>query len=235
MTITTESITLDVKGSIMSAYVARPESGRAPGLIVFQEAFGVNDHVKDVARRLAQQGYTAIAPELFHRTAPPGFTAGYADYAALGPHMQGVTSEGIEDDAQTCYEWLVNDRQVDATRLGAIGFCMGGRASFIANSKLPLSAAVSYYGGGIGTTLLDLTPEQHGPMLFCWGGLDKHIGPDQRNAVTEAMTKAEKVYVSAEFSKADHGFFCDARPAYNPNAARQAWALTLSFLATYLK
>ena len=235
MTITTDTIRLSVTGSEMNAYVARPESGRAPAMIVLQEAFGVNDHIKDVTRRLAQQGYVAIAPELFHRTAPPGFTAGYTDYASLAPHFQGITTEGIADDLHATYDWLVGDSQVDKSRIGSIGFCMGGRASFIANAKLPLQAAVSYYGGGIAPNLLDLAGEQHGPILFCWGGLDKHIGPEQRNAVAEAMTKAEKTYVNAEFSKADHGFFCEARTAYNPESARQAWALTLSFLSTYLK
>ena len=233
--IRTESISLQSDGSDMAVYIARPESKKAPGIIVFQEAFGVNGPIKDVANRLAEQGYVAIAPELFHRTAPPGFTAGYADYAVVGPHLQAVTTEAITADALAVYEWLVNDSQVDRKQIGAIGFCLGGRSSFVANATLPLKAAVSFYGGGIGTSLLDLAKDEHGPILFFWGGLDKHIGADQRNAVAEAMTNAQKPFINVEISDADHGFFNNEKPVYHPDAAKHAWALTLSFLAANLE
>jgi carboxymethylenebutenolidase len=235
MKITTETITLQSDGSNMGVYIARPESKNAPALIVFQEAFGVNSHIKDVAHRLAEQGYIAVAPELFHRTAPPGFTAGYGDYAILGPHFQAVTTDAITADARTVYEWTMKDPQVNNTSIGAIGFCLGGRAAFIANAKLPIRAAVSFYGGRIAENLLDLAKDENAPILFFWGGLDKHIGPEQRNAVADAMTKGEKPFINIEFSDADHGFFNDEKPAYNPNAAKHAWALTLSFLETNLK
>ncbi len=241
MTITSESIILKsggpsvVAGCDMGAFVARPETGRAPGLIVFQEAFGVNDHIKDVTRRFAQQGYLAIAPELFHRTAPMGFTGDYADFPSIAPHFQAITPEAIAEDVHAAYDWLLKDAQCDTEHIGSIGFCMGGRVSFIANAELPLKAAVSFYGGGIAQGLLHRVPDQHGPMLFFWGGLDQHITPEHRSAVTTAMTEAGKPFINVEVSDANHAFFCDARPAYNANAARHAWALTLSFLATHLK
>ena len=95
---------------------------------------------------------------------------------------------------------------------------------------VPLRSAVSFYGGGIAPGLLDRAPRQHGPLLLIWGGLDKHISPEQRRAVTEALTAQNKIYVNVEFARADHGFFCDERTAYEPHSARQAWALTLEFL-----
>ena len=107
---------------------------------------------------------------------------------------------------------------------------MGGRVSFIANSTLPLRAAVSFYGGGIAPGLLDRTSKVHGPMLFVWGGLDKHIPAEQRRQVTDALTAHKKIYVNTEFSRADHGFFCDERASYEPHSAREAWTLTLEFL-----
>lgn len=235
MTITTDTITLQAGDSAMNVYIALPDTGRAPALIVLQEAFGVNSYMKDIARRFAEQGYVAIAPELFHRTAPAGFTASYTDFASLAEHMKAVTLDTLEQDVQACYDWLLKDHQPNNERIGSIGFCMGGRASFVANAKLPLQAAVSFYGGGIVPNLLPLAESIHGPMLLVWGGLDKHIDADYRRAVSDALTGAGKNFVSVEFSDADHGFFCDERPAYNPNAGRQAWALTLSFLATYLK
>ncbi len=235
MNIKTESIILQSDGSEMGVYIARPESERAPGLIVFQEAFGVNDHIKDVTRRFADQGYVAAAPELFHRTAPLGFTGSYADFPSIAPHFQAITTDGIANDARAVYDWLVNDSQVDSTNIGSIGFCVGGRCSYIANATLPLQAAISFYGGGIAPDLLDLARDESGPILFFWGGLDQRIGPEHRNAVADAMTKAGKPYIHVEISDAQHAFFCDARPAYNPISAKHAWALTLSFLDTYLK
>jgi len=235
MTITTESKTLRVGDGEMGIYVARPESGRAPGLIVLQEAFGVNDHIKDITQRFAEQGYLAVAPELFHRTAPPGFTAPYGgDFTALAPHFQAVTPEHITEDVLAVHEWLLQDSQFDKVHLGAIGFCLGGRVSLVTNARLPLQAAVSFYGGAP-PNLEETVRDQHGPVLFFWAGLDKHQTPEVRRGVIDAMSRAGKQFVNVEISDADHGFFRNVGNAYNPKAARQAWALTLSFLTTYLK
>jgi carboxymethylenebutenolidase len=215
----------------MPAYVARPATGGPhPGLIVFQEAFGVNGHIRKVTERFAEQGYVAIAPELFHRTAPPGFEGSYNDFPSIMPHYQAVTAEAAEADARTTYDWLRQNSHVKADQISSVGFCMGGRVSFIANSALPLRSAVSFYGGGIAPGRPDRAEKQHGPLLLVWGELDKHITPEHREALTEALRAQQKVYVNVEFSHADHGFFCDERPAYEPRSARQAWALTLEFL-----
>jgi carboxymethylenebutenolidase len=215
----------------MAAYVARPSApGRHPGLIVFQEAFGVNSHIRNVTERFAAQGYAAIAPELFHRTAPAGFEGDYKDFPALMPHYQAVTNEAAQADIRAVYDWLSFSPNLKADQISSVGFCMGGKISFLANSVVPLRSAVSFYGGGIAQTLLDRTSKLHGPTLLIWGGLDKHITADHRKAVTDALNSQNKTYVNVEFSKANHGFFCDERDAYEPQAARQAWALTLEFL-----
>ena len=216
-------------GTRMAAYVARPKAGGAhPGLLVFQEAFGVNHHIRNVAERFAAEGYVAIAPELFHRTAPPGFEGSYTDFPAVMPHVQAVTTETAEADVRSTYDWLRSSAK--ANEISSVGFCMGGRVSFIANSTVALRAAVSFYGGGIAPGLLDRTAKLQAPSLFIWGGMDKHITPEKRRAVTDALSAEKKIYVNAEFSRADHGFFCDERAAYEPHSARQAWALTLEFL-----
>ena len=216
-------------GTRMGAYVARPKAGGAhPGLLVFQEAFGVNHHIRNVAERFAAEGYVAIAPELFHRTAPPGFEGSYTDFPAVMPHVQAVTTETAEADVRSTYDWLRSSAK--ANEISSVGFCMGGRVSFIANSIVALRAAVSFYGGGIAPGLLDRTAKLQAPSLFIWGGMDKHITPEKRRAVTDALSAEKKIYVNAEFSRADHGFFCDERAAYEPHSARQAWALTLEFL-----
>jgi len=234
--IRTEKITLPVTdGTSMNAYVAAPADGaKAPGLLVFQEAFGVNAHIRDITERFAQQGYVSIAPELFHRSAP-GFEGLYSNFPACMPHMQALTPEGLAADARAAFDWLQKNPRVLPNSTCSIGFCLGGRVSFLANSVLPLKAAVSFYGGGIAPALLPRAAQQHGPILFFWGGLDAHIPKEHIRSTVDAMTDAKKAFVNVEFSDADHGFFCDARPSYKETAAKQAWELANTFLSTYVK
>ena len=225
-----EKVELKVSdGTKMSAYVARPqEEGPHSAVVVLQEAFGVNSHIRDVTERFAREGYVAMAPELFHRTAP-GFEGRYDDFASVVPHMKAMTLEGAEQDLQASYAWLAVRRDVNATDIFSVGFCMGGKISFLANTVLPLHATSSFYGGGIAQELLARVPDVKAPMLLVWGGLDKHIKAEHRAAVTEALTDSGKEYVNVEFSNADHAFFCDERPSYNARAAEQAWVLLLEF------
>jgi carboxymethylenebutenolidase len=208
--------------------------------MVFQEAFGVNEHIRDVAERFAHAGYTSVAPALYHRT-DGRFEGSYTDFSNVAPHMQAVTDEGLTADVIATHQWLGSPSGGNSSLIGSIGSCMGGRVSFLADLVVPVKAAVSFYGGGIGPNqhgrpnLLDRVSELHAPILLAWGGLDGHIGPDQRNAIETALTEAGKDYVNIVFSKADHGFFCDVRASYNPCASNQAQALTLAFLATHLK
>ncbi len=229
-----EKVEIEVAdGTRMGAYTTRPKGPSAqPGLMVFQEAFGVNSHIRDVADRFAAQGYCAIAPELFHRTAPQGFEGDYKDFDSVKPHYQAVTNEGAELDIRATYDWLSSQPSVRADRISCVGFCMGGRISFLANSVIPMRAAVSYYGGGIAPGLLDRASRLHSPALLIWGGRDKHITREHRNAVIDALETERKTYVNAVFWTAEHAFFCNERSAYNPDAASQSWALTLEFLRT---
>ena len=149
--ITAKNVQLKVAdNTTMQAYVARPASGGPhAGLMVFQEAYGVNSHIRHVTERFAEQGYVAIAPELFHRTAPAGFEGDYKDFPSVMPHYQALTNQAAEADIRATYEWLRSNSQVDADAIACVGFCMGGRVSFLANSVVPVRKAVSFYGGGI--------------------------------------------------------------------------------------
>jgi len=226
-------------GTEMRAYSARPSpAGRYPGLMVFQEAFGVNAHIRDLTGRFAREGYVAMAPELFHRT-ESGFEGRYDDFPSAKRLIQKLTNEGLEADVRATYEALCADSIVATGQIGCIGFCMGGRVSFLANAAVPVKAAVSFYGGGIapnqtGPGLLSRAGELHAPALLVWGLLDKHIGIDGPRTVADALRGAGKRFVNVEFSDGDHGFFCDGRPSYNAAASGQAWALSLQFLKTYL-
>ncbi len=241
--ITTETVTLFASdGTTLPAYVAWPASdGPHPAILVFQEAFGVNGHIRDVTERFARAGYTAIAPALYHRT-DAHFEGLYTDFPAAMVHLSALTDAGQTADIQAAYDWLTSKEGGAATAVASIGYCVDGRTSFLSDTLLPLSASVSYYGGGIAPRagspspgLLDKAADLHAPILLFWGGKDEHIGIDGPRAIEDALRAAKKPYTQVMFSEAEHGFFCDVRASYNPEAARQAWALTLEFLATYVK
>jgi carboxymethylenebutenolidase len=238
MEIRTEYVTLKVSdGTVMRSWTARPAAGGArPGLLVFQEAFGVNAHIRDVTERFARKGYVAIAPELFHRTGA-GFEGRYDDFPSTAPHTRALKVGEMEADERAAYDWLREHIGKQAL-VAAVGYCMGGRAAFLAGLTLPLGCAVSYYGGGIAPNpgnpgLLGRAAELRCPILLFWGGKDKHILPEHRRAVNDTLTAEKKNFVDVEISDGDHGFFCDVRPSYNPTAAALAWSLTLEFLKTY--
>ncbi|HEY5093807.1 MAG TPA: dienelactone hydrolase family protein [Candidatus Eremiobacteraceae bacterium] len=219
-------------GTIMSAYVSPPRGKpNGAGMLVFQEAFGVNAYIRDIADRFAALGFTALAPELFHRTGP-GFEGSYDDFEAVRPHVSALKTPDLEADVRAAFDRLSSIDGVDPDRVAAIGFCMGGRVSYIANATVRLRAAVSYYGS-VPPDLLDLAQRQHGPLLMYWGGKDKHITPDHYRAVADALSQHGKLHEQVVFSQADHGFFCDRRSSYEPGAAVQSWALTQEFLRVF--
>jgi carboxymethylenebutenolidase len=229
-----EDISLNVSdGTTMAAFVARPkDSKKHPGILVFQEAFGINSYIRDITGRFAEEGFISIATELFHRTGK-GFEGNYNDFESTRVHIKALTIEGLIADLTSAYEWLKNDKQLLSNQVASIGFCMGGRVSFLANTFLKLKAAISFYGGGI-PSLLDRAPGMQAPQLMFWGGLDKHIDENQINTITASLKLNAKNYVNVVFSNADHGFFCDARSSFDPNSAKQAWALVNAFLNSYI-
>jgi len=230
----TKKISLKVSdGSEMMAYVAMPEgTGPFPAVIVFQEAFGVNPHMRHVTDRIAKEGYVAICPALFHRTAGDEEFP-YGDFAPIMPHFQAITLEGLSADITACYDWLQNQAEVNHSKIGTIGFCLGGRVSFLANAILPFSACISYYGGST-HLIADKAADVHAPHLFFWGGLDTHILPEHVETVISAMKKAEKPYINVVISYAQHAFSCDDRPSYNADAAKEAWAMSMAFFKNKL-
>ncbi|HKJ94755.1 MAG TPA: dienelactone hydrolase family protein [Gammaproteobacteria bacterium] len=215
-------------GTTMTCHASEPSAGEPRGgLLLLQEAFGVNDHIIDLARRLANEGYRVIAPELYHRTAP-GFQADYDDIDQARAEMAKLTEDGLTADLVAAHEWLKSGG-VAEERIASIGFCLGGRVAFLANLALPLAGAISFYGGGI-PGLADRFSQGSGPHLLVWGGRDHAIDREQREATERGLDEAGRLYTSIVFSEAGHGFFCDRRDSYAPSAAAQAWPLTLAFL-----
>jgi carboxymethylenebutenolidase len=229
--IVTERVDVAVKdGTLMPAYVARPAvRSDGPGILVLQDQFGVTGFLRDTADRFAQLGFTAIAPALYHRTGV--FEMPYdGGYDANKPHHKAVTWEGQIADAEAAYDWLVV-RGIAPARIGAMGFCMGGRLAYLINAHRPLRAAISFYGGRIAPDLLRYAGAQNGPLLFFWGGRDDVIPQEQVRAVADGLTRAGADHDQVVFSEAGHAFFCHSRPEmYHERASREAWAMSLELL-----
>ena len=220
-------------GTSMASYCAKPKDDKKhPGIIVFQEAFGVNRHIKDITQRFARLGFISIAPELFHRTAHE-FEGSYDNFEGVRQHVQAVMVEGLIKDTDAVYRWLMNNPQLKENQIASVGYCLGGKVSFLANTSFKLNAAISYYGGGM-TALLEKADNIQAPQLMFWGGLDKHIDDKQISAVINALKENNKKYVNVIFSEAGHGFNCDVRASFNSDASKQAWALAKEFLNTYI-
>ncbi|MBV8514270.1 MAG: dienelactone hydrolase family protein, partial [Acidobacteria bacterium] len=197
MEIRSEYVELKVSdGTTMQAWTARPvDRGSLPGLLVFQEAFGVNAHIRDVTRRFAREGFIAIAPELFHRTGT-GFEGSYDAFPTVLPHLNALKDEQTEADERAAFGWLTA-QGVTEGRIGAVGYCMGGRASFLAGLTLPIGCATSYYGGGIAPRgsnpgLLTRAKDLRCPVLLFWGGKDKSLSQDMVRTVRDTLSEAGK-------------------------------------------
>ncbi|HEV7208839.1 MAG TPA: dienelactone hydrolase family protein [Mycobacteriales bacterium] len=218
--------------------VARPEHPRGAGLIVIQEAFGVTSHIEAVCGRAAAAGYLAAAPHLFHRSGDPAVS--YDDVQAAYPLMQALTPEGLTADLDATIAWFDADG-VPPARLAIVGFCMGGSVALWAGAVRPLGAAITFYGGGVREgrfglpPLIDLAPGLQAPWLGLFGDLDKGIPAADvevlRTAAAESTVETEII----RYPDAQHGFHCDDRPAvFNPDAAADGWARTMSWLDAHL-
>lgn len=229
--IVTERVDIAVKdGTILPAYVARPAvPAHGPGIIVLQDQFGVTNFLRDTADRFARLGFTAVAPALYHRTG--AFEMPYdGGYDANKPHHKGVTLEGQIADAEAAYDWLLGGG-IAAGRIGAMGFCMGGRLAYLLNAHRPVRAAISFYGGRIAPDLLHFAAAQQGPLMFFWGGRDDVISQEQVRAVADGLSAAGADHDQIVFSEAGHAFFCHSRPElYHERASREAWAMSLELL-----
>jgi carboxymethylenebutenolidase len=206
-------------------------------VIVVQEAFGVNDHIKDVAGRFAAEGYRAVAPHFFHRSGDPVIP--YEDFEKAKEHIAQLTEHGIAEDLNTAYEHLGDDGFEDG-RIAIVGFCMGGNVAFVEATRRSLGAAVTFYGGGIAEgrfgspSLLDLAPQLKAPWLGCYGDQDKGIPVEQVEQLREAVAGAPVDTEIIRYPDAGHGFHCDARASYHEPSARDAWARTLAWLDEHL-
>ena len=231
----TRTIGLTSDDEPMDAYEAVPDTPNGAAVIVLQEAFGVNDHIEDVTRRFAAAGYHAIAPHLFHRAG--GGTAPYDDFTAVLPLFAGLSDAGILTDVDAVLAHLPHKPE----RVGVVGFCMGGRASFLVAAERWLGAAVGFYGGGIVNARRPQFPALVGrsyvlqtPWLGFFGDRDESIPVEDVEALRAALEEAPVDTDVVRYADAEHGFHCDARPSFHAEAAADAWQRTLEWFEQHL-
>jgi carboxymethylenebutenolidase len=213
--------------SKIPAYLSRPKKrGAVPGaVLVIHEVFGLNDHIKSIADRIANEGYVALAPNFFVRASdpPPKDTT---DMTALRKAASSIPNEVAIKDMQAALDYM---KSLDGVRrhFASIGFCMGGGFSYqIATHTKDLRGAVIFYG----RTPIELVPQVSCPLLGSFGALDTGIPPEKLKEFEEALKKAGKQADIKIYPGAKHGFFNDTRPeAYNAEAAADAWQRTLKF------
>ena len=234
MNVETKMVEVPAQGGTMPAFEARPAgASRAPAVLVIQEAFGLNAHIKEVARRVAAEGFVALAPDLYWRGGP-GRSVRYDQLPEAIALMQTLKDDELVADVASAIAYLERQPSVRADRIGITGFCMGGRVSYLAACALPdkLKACVPFYGGGIP---VDRTPSLKAPVLAFFGEEDGFIPLDNVEALKAALAKHGKQAEVIVYPKAGHGFFCDERDSYRADAARDAWERTKKFLARHLQ
>jgi carboxymethylenebutenolidase len=234
----TRTIQLETADGTMDCYEAVPDGGAPTAVVVIQEAFGVNDHIEDVSRRLAEAGHHVVAPHLFHRAG--GGTAPYDDFSKVLPLFEGLTDDGIVMDIDAALDHLRADGHAGSS-IGIVGFCMGGRVSFLAAVERALGASVGFYGGGIVTgrfpqfpTLIERVSELKTPWLGLFGDKDESIPVADVERLRESLASAPVPTEVVRYADAEHGFNCDLRPSYNAEAAADGWQRMLDWFKAHL-
>ena len=208
-------------GFTLDAYVAKPSAPPSAGIVVLQEIFGVNHHIRNVTDRYAGFGYLAIAPALFDR-AKKNVELAYDDMSGRELREQ-IPLEKTILDMKAAVDWL---RAQGIARVGVVGYCWGGSLAWFANTRLDVDATVSYYGAMIAAAAEE---KNQAPAMFHFGELDKHITPDHWEKIQAAHPELPLFTYDA-----DHGFNCDERDAYNADAADLAQERTLAFFRANL-
>ncbi len=211
-------------GHQFSAYVSHPAGEPIAGLVVVQEIFGVNPHIRSVADGYAKDGFLAVAPALFDRIRP-GIELGYegADMQTALDLVPKLDAEKSMADIAAAYEYAA---KTTGKKVGVVGFCYGGTLAWVAAARLHPAAAVGYYGGRIGNYIGE---KPSAPVMLHFGKQDAHI-PAEEVAKVHAAHPEVEIY----WYEAGHGFNCDARASYNAAAAKEARQRSLAFLKKHL-
>ena len=227
-------------GSGLRGYYAVPEgAGPHPSVVIYIEAFGVNDHFKSVTERFADAGFAAITPDIYDRAIYE-----YTDMDNAIGHLKRMDDDTVLAQTGQALDFLDARPEADGDKVAVTGFCMGGRYAFLANAALAsrFKAAAGFYGGGIGPvedfagrkTLLDRVGEMQAPVQLWYGSEDGSIASLEHGRIAEAMSSAAKQFTMTVFPGVGHGFFCEDRESYDKSAAERSWRDTIAFFHEYL-
>jgi carboxymethylenebutenolidase len=245
MEITSRMVEVSGEGGSMPAFLAQPSgAGKPAAVVVVQEAFGLNGHIKDVAARIAREGYFTLAPDLYYREA--NGVVGYDNLPEAIRLMTSLWDDKIVKDMDAAIAYLQQQPFVRADRIGVTGFCMGGRITFLTACLNPaVKAAVPFYGGGIGSVMqpgertpkapLEYAERLTAPMLLLFGENDPFIPLDEVERIKQRLAELGKEAETVVYPGAPHGFFCDERESYRADAAADAWRRLLRFLERHLR
>ena len=205
-------------------------------MIVVQEAFGVNDHIIDLCERLARDGYMAVAPHMFHRTGDHVFA--YDDFSSIFSHIEAMTMDGVMEDIDAAIG-AISDSGVATSKIGIVGFCMGGSISMHVAATRDIGAGVGFYGGGIKgrwffPSQIDAVQHLRAPWLGIFGDKDQSIPVQDVEELREASKLSPNQVEIIRYKDADHGFNCDARASFHAESASDAWQRMLDWYDTYL-
>ncbi len=217
--------------------ISEPTAELKGGIVVVQEAFGVNEHIVDVCDRFAAAGWFAVAPHLFHRSGDPAF--GYDDFSKVAPVMQALQADEIVADVHDAIV-AIGAAGIAMGSTGIVGFCMGGTVALHAATRIDLGAAVTFYGGGVSQgrfgfpAMVEVASMLRCPWLGLFGDLDKGIPVDDVEALRTAAATGGQPTEVVRYADAEHGFNCDRRPSYHEPSATDAWSRTLAWFDRYL-
>ncbi len=218
-----------IKDNTMPIYIAKPqEEDNYPCVIIFQEIFGVNNHLKDVTERVAREGFIAICPDLFYHEGKH-FESGYENMDKAFEQMSKFSNDKFLIDLDYLLEYIHQMPNLKDNSVSTLGFCLGGQLSYLSACTKDIKSAVCYYGGRI-MDFLDQTPNIKCPILLFFGDSDPYIPVENvekiKSTLLDNQIKAD-LYL---YNDATHGFFCNERDSYNENAASHSWFKTISFL-----
>jgi len=213
-------------GHSFRAYVAQPSTPAKSSVVIIQEIFGVNSHIRCIVDDYAAQGFSAMAPALFDRV-QPGIELKY-NSADSSRGMQIATQIGFDKALLDVSSAITHAAQGTPTKkVGVVGFCWGGTLAWLAATRLHPAAAVCYYGGQISKFLAD---RPHCPVMLHFGSKDKHIAASEIQKIQQSYPDLPLFL----YDDAGHGFNCDQRPDYNAKAANEARQRTLDFFRSQL-
>ena len=222
-----EMVEFPFAGGNTGGYLASPKQGSGPGVIVIQEWWGLVHHIKDLCDRFAQEGFVALAPDLYH-----GKSTKSPDEA--GKLMMAMRIDEAERDLTAAAQYLLTLDSTTSDKVGVVGFCMGGALSLYTATKNPqVGAAVVFYGGH--PKVKPDLPNLHAPVLGLYGEKDRSVTPASAHELERQVKALGKQIEVKVYPGADHGFFNDVRPeVYNAEAAADAWRRTIAFLREHL-